>query len=281
MKMLIWSVFSLFSCVLSMKRLEHKHLTVDFDAIRQIKPTDFSMLMHLTLPEYRGYASLPPGSEHYTLLAYFAKLFSKSSHSFIDIGTRFGTSALALGAFGHSVTSFDIPGSSELASSRNTIQMTKEQWFNELETLHANITFLQADLLKISDEEFEVIRKSSLILLDTFHRPYTQPFEREFLDRLVSSKFSGIILLDDINQHEEMEEWWSEIICSRYRSFAVYTMTSVGHSSGTGLLDFSTRLKFIGKGSENILEVPTDPKCYCGKPSQFPNKFPGNMTRNN
>ena len=221
--------------------------------------------MFLTLPEYREYASSPPGKEHYALLSYFATIFAKHPYSFIDIGTRFGTSALTMATYGHSVLTYDLPESNELNTALRQIKMTKFQWNFELKKLNCNITTIKANILKLTDEEFEPIRRSPFMLLDTHHRPYSIPFEREFLDRLVHSKYSGIVLLDDIHEHQEMIDWYNEIVCSRYRSFSVYNITIVGHASGTGLLDFGSRLHFIGKGSDTILESPTNPRCSCKK----------------
>lgn len=248
-----------------MKRLEHKQITIDFNIIKQIKPTDYNKLMFLTLPEYREYASLPPGVEHYALISYFATLFSKSPFSFIDIGTRFGTSALAMAAYGHHVITYDLPGSNELNSAIIDIKMTKTQWNNELKKLGCNITAVEAHILQLSVEEFEPIRRAPFIVLDTHHRPYSTPFEREFIDRLVASKYAGVVILDDIHEHSEMDTWFDELVCSRYRPFTVYDITQVGHATGTGLLDFGSRVRFIGKGTETILESPTNPRCECRK----------------
>ena len=80
-----------------------------------------------------------------------------------------------------------------------------------------------------------------LIMLDTFHKPYTVPFEREWLTRLIDAKFfNGILLLDDIWLNTEMKKWWTELQDNAVRDgYVVHDITKVGHKTGTGLLDFS------------------------------------------
>jgi predicted O-methyltransferase YrrM len=240
-----------------------KPILVDLDAIRLVKYSDYSKLMSMTLPEYRGYAASPAGSEHYALLSYFASIFSKSHTSFVDIGTRFGTSALTLASHGHHVITYDRPQSGELPGAMKSLKMTPEKWHENILNLNCSVTVLRVDILTLSEEDFDLIRHSSLILLDTFHRPYKTPFEREFLTKLSLSRYSGVVLLDDIYEHEEMIRWWTEIVCSKYRSFQIYDLTSVGHATGTGLLDFGNRIHFAGEGRENVIVRSDDPKYNC------------------
>lgn len=259
-------IFNFIKFNLSLKiKNDHKQILINFNSINQIKSNDYSKLMFLTIPEYRKYASSPPGQEHYALLSYFAIIFSKNPYSYIDIGTRFGTSALTMATYGHHVITYDIPGSTELETALKSMKMTKENWDLELKKLNCNITTISANLLKVTDEEFEPVRRAPFILLDTYHRPYSNPFEREFIERLVASKYNGVVILDDIFEDREMIEWFNELICSKYRPFSVYNITSVGHASGTGLLDFGSKLRFIGKGTESILKSSSDPLCLCGK----------------
>ena len=78
-------------------------------------------------------------------------------------------------------------------------------------------------------------------MLDTFHKPYTVPFEREWMKRLVDAKFfKGVLLLDDIRLNYEMKKWWTELKDNANRDgYVVHDVTKVGHKTGTGLLDFS------------------------------------------
>ena len=46
---------------------------------------------------------------------------------------------------------------------------------------------------------------------DTFHKPDTAPFEREFFQRMLDIGFSGILGLDDIHLNDEMKKRWKEL----------------------------------------------------------------------
>merc|ERR1711920_1150478 len=87
-----------------------------------------------------------------------------------------------------------------------------------------------------------------LIILDTFHKPYSVPFEREWLARLVSMepRFEGLVLLDDIHLNPEMKQWWAEVLENADKwGFKTYDLTKVGHQTGTGLLDFSGKVEIL------------------------------------
>ena len=89
-----------------------------------------------------------------------------------------------------------------------------------------------------SHNDFRKYMNTWMIMLD---EPYTVPFEREWIKRLVDAKFfKGILLLDDIHLNPEMEKWWIELKDNALRDgYTVYDVTKVGHASGTGFLDFS------------------------------------------
>jgi hypothetical protein len=56
--------------------------------------------------------------------------------------------------------------------------------------------------------------------------------------------FKGILLLDDIHLNPEMEKWWKELQDSAGKlGFVAYDVSNVGHFSGTGLLDFSGKVR--------------------------------------
>ena len=48
-------------------------------------------------------------------------------------------------------------------------------------------------------------------MLDTFHKPDTVPFDREFFQRMLDIGFSGILGLDDIYLNDEMKKRWKEL----------------------------------------------------------------------
>ena len=47
---------------------------------------------------------------------------------------------------------------------------------------------------------------------DTFHKPDTVPFEREFFQRMFDIGFRGILVLDNVHLmiNDEMKKWWKE-----------------------------------------------------------------------
>jgi len=154
---------------------------------------------------------------------------------------------LALSVKGARVLSFDLPGSVERRVAFRGA--TEQAWYQHLKTANplVDIHFYNLALLKISEEDFQhYMGDTWLILLDTFHLPYTAPFEREWFQRLTSKlapKFEGIILLDDIRLNAEMKKWWVELKGSAAElGFRAFDVTAVGHLTGTGLLDFSGKV---------------------------------------
>ena len=139
------------------------------------------------------------------------------------------------------VWTFDLPSSTERKKAFRG--KTEEEWFDNLHAIGGNITFYNVDLLKVPDDDFKMYMDTWFVMLDTHHRPYTVPFEREFFKRLVESGYKGLLLLDDINEHDEMRRWWQEVqdgaAAGDYRTFH---FTPVGHWSGTGFVDFSGKL---------------------------------------
>ena len=79
----------------------------------------------------------------------------------------------------------------------------------------------------------EIIKESSLIVLDTAH---DGTFEEELYNYLLSSNWNGIIIADDIYLNKPMRKWW-KTIDKKYN----YDLTKYGHHSGTGLINLSNR----------------------------------------
>ena len=78
-----------------------------------------------------------------------------------------------------------------------------------------------------SHNDFRKYMNTWMIMLD---EPYTVPFEREWIKRLV----------DTNHLNPEMEKWWTELKDNAVRDgYTVYAVTKVGHASGTWFLDFS------------------------------------------
>jgi hypothetical protein len=226
-------------------------LVIDKSAIRNQSKERLEQLKKFTVPEYEQFITGNPGGEHYPLLHYVTKTYHAANdcRHVVDIGTRYVASSLALGASGVHVKTFDIPASHErVAAFRGKTEAAWQQELQSNENVH--IEFYNLDLLTVPDEDFHRYMATWLIVLDTFHEPYSVPFEREFLSRLVNLKdpfkFRGIMLLDDIHMNEEMERWWKELQDNAAEwGFVAYDLTSVGHFSGTGLLDFSGQVDIV------------------------------------
>ena len=177
-----------------------------------------------------------------------AELLHGQIGDFVDVGTRVAASALSLMSHGHSVTTIDIPTSIELDHMvRKNFGLSVKEWKSKIEQscVTSKLTIVKAKLLSLDENSthWQTIRRSPLIFLDTFHKPNSKPFEREFIKRLVDIKYSGLVLIDDIYLNFEMQKLFDELVCTDNVPYNVYDLTVVGHSSGTGLLDFEYNRK--------------------------------------
>ena len=216
------------------------------DRLRQVQ--------HLTVERYEKYLTAPPGVEHYPLLHYLVGTYGgvgsvsggDDCRHVVDIGTRYVASSLALGSTLNNPTkvwTFDLPRSQERIEAYRG--KNGEVWLDECQKLGIDITFHNLDLLRVPEADFRRYMSTWLILLDTAHLPKTVPFEREFVQRLQAVGYRGLLLLDDIHLNDEMEEWWAELkegAANAKAPYSAYDVTSVGHSSGTGLIDFSNEI---------------------------------------
>jgi hypothetical protein len=220
-------------------------------AIRNHSKQKLHDVIKFTHPDYEQFMMADPSVEHYTLWSYLTQNYHAADdcRHVVDIGTRYVSSALALGATGVKVKTFDIPNSGERVHAFRG--KSEQDWQNELKGgPGVHIEFHNIDQLKIPDKEFHEYFATWLIILDTFHQPYTVPFEREFLSRLINvpepHKFKGLMLLDDIHLNPEMKKWWEELKDNASQwGYTAHDMTSVGHYSGTGLLDFSGKALIV------------------------------------
>lgn len=214
--------------------------TIDFDEVRRFNDR-LEKVKDFTIQQYEGYMMAPAGREHYALLNYLSQKFGDCRHV-TDIGTRYVSSALAMASnLRTPVWTFDLPSSKKRISAFRG--KTEDQWQQELQQVGANITFYKVDLIKASEEDFKKYLGTWFVMLDTHHRPYTVPFEREFFARVLNIGYKGLMLLDGVNEHDEMRRWWKELqdgaVAGGYRT---YLFTSIGHWSGTGFVDFSGKL---------------------------------------
>jgi len=216
-------------------------IIIDYDKIHTIDKSPLEKVQNFTTEEYVNYMLADAGTEHYAFLNYLSSTYGDCRH-FTDIGTRVVASSVAVGSNLKSpVWTFDIPTSKErYAAFRGD---TEELYQAKAQSVGINIKFHNLDLLKVSDEELKEYVGTWFVMLDTFHEPYTSPFEREFFQRLLDIKFKGILGLDDIHFNHEMKQWWKELQDGAvYGGYATYDISEVGHHSGTGLVDFSGKV---------------------------------------
>jgi hypothetical protein len=227
-----------------------KPIILDFSKVQQMNMDRLHQVKGFTCEGYDEFMTSPAGVEHYTLLHYLSNNYADPEldpacqrRHLVDIGTRYVASSVSMAsALVHpsaKVWTFDIPDSMEREAAFRG--KTEAEWQDAVKAQNIDITFHNVDLLAVSDEDFERYMNSWLIMLDTWHVPYSVPFEREWLKRLVDAKFfKGVILLDDINLNEEMQTWWKEMKDNAANDgYVVHDVTKIGHWSGTGLLDFS------------------------------------------
>lgn len=152
------------------------------------------------------------GQEWYKLLAYISA--SLHNVNIIDIGSRHGASAVALGYNPENgVWSYDI-----------------KNWHPKC-TLE-NVEFMIENLL---DGDMELIDHADVITIDV--EPHDGIKERQFLDKIRARDWKGILILDDIGPAwPETQKMWNEIPEIKY------DVTDIGHASGTGVVDFSGEL---------------------------------------
>jgi hypothetical protein len=212
--------------------------------VRSLPKKRLGELIQFTEPKYEKHMMNAPGQEHYTLLEYMTATYGDCRHV-VDIGTGFVASSLALGSHETPVWTFDVPKSTER---RNAFRGESEQeWKGKVEAAKVDIKYHNLDLLQVNNDEFRRYMSTWLIMLDTNSLPYSKPFEREWLNRLLQmGDFSGLVLVDDIYLNPEMWKWWNELQDkATERGYKMYDLTSVGHVSGTGLLDFSGEVKIV------------------------------------
>jgi hypothetical protein len=156
--------------------------------------------------------SKDPGVEAYRLYAYLGKQINNKV--ILDIGTRFGNSALALSKNGRNkVISYNI-----IEEGASVIEKK-------------NITWILKDFRDDNTIEWN---KVALILLDV--DPHDGSKEREMLDYLSEIDWSGKIVFDDINLNNGMKKFWNSLPDEKKQD-----LSEVGHVSGTGIMEFNKK----------------------------------------
>lgn len=155
-----------------------------------------------------------PGREHYRLLG-FLSLVLPPGGTVVDVGTNLGHSALALALDpSKRVVSYDLVdrlprGQGPTARDRRNIEL--------------RLGDCVPDLLG------GLAREACLVMIDIDHRGDD---EARLMQALRDAGYRGLVLLDDIHLNPGMEAFWHGIPEPKLDA------TSVGHSTGTGLVMF-------------------------------------------
>ena len=153
------------------------------------------------------------GGDYYRTLAYISNHFQDSL--IFDIGSGHGFSALALSyEQSNRVISYD------LDRSRGLEIKEKEK---------GNLKYLIGDAL--SDETLTL---ASIIYLDTYH---DGEFEKKVIDQLISEKWDGLLIMDDILDYPGLKAVWDAIELPKYN------ITKYGHFSGFGIVLFGNDIE--------------------------------------
>jgi len=217
-------------------------IIIDYEKIRSIDKSPLMNVKDFTTEQYITFLLAEAGREHYPFLNYLSSTYGDCRH-FTDIGTRVVTSSLALGSNLKSpVWTFDLPTSNERKEAFRG--RTEEDWQSRAQTTGLDIKFHNLDLMKVSNDKLKEYIGTWFVMLDTFHKPDTVPFEREFFQKMIDIGFKGILALDDIHLNSEMKQWWKEVQDGAEKGgYYTYDITEIGHFSGTGLVDFSGKVK--------------------------------------
>ena len=172
----------------------------------EIKSMDMSYAKELA---FKGHVNFDakPGYSEYKLYAWISNQFQNTT--ILDVGTRFGNSALSLSNNpSNKVVSYNIveEGASDIS---------KE-----------NITWKIMDFRKDPDLNLDEVE---LIMIDV--DPHDGKQEPEMLSWLKEQGWSGKILFDDIHQFGT-RGFWDNL------QYEKQDLTHVGHFSGTGIIDF-------------------------------------------
>jgi hypothetical protein len=148
------------------------------------------------------------------LYAYLSSKFDNTT--ILDIGTKFGNSAIALSQNDNNkVVSYDIV-----------------EWpcYKNL-----NKKNIELKIENFMDDESIDYNNVSIILIDV--DPHDGSQEPVMIDYLKNIEWSGLLLLDDISWSDfpELKKFWNEL------EYEKYDLTDVGHFSGTGLINFGNK----------------------------------------
>ena len=161
-------------------------------------------------PDYKTFYLEPAGVEHYRLLE---KLVVGKKGVVVDIGTLYGSSALALASNpAVDVWSYDIAN-----------HIPHDALIRDV----PNISFRLQDGIKAIPD---FVHETDLIVLDV--DPHDGIQELAFFKGLEEHGYRGVVVCDDIHLNEPMKAWWAGVTQTKQ------DVTHEGHYSGTGIVTF-------------------------------------------
>lgn len=161
----------------------------------------------------------PAGHSHYPLLAHISE--SHDNCKFVDIGTHYGWSALALSKNKtNKVVTYDLVDLIAAYKTKNNVAD------KSIMDVH-NIEFKQKNVL----HDLHELTDAKLIFLDV--DPHDGLQEQVIYEAIQTSGFRGILLCDDIHLNAGMRNFWQGIQLPKE------DLTQFGHYSGTGLVHFN------------------------------------------
>lgn len=166
------------------------------------------------------------GDQHYKLLAWLSTQFNDIN--IFDIGTHMGASSAALSYNkSNTIYSFDINLSKLVCKKENCKYYEENLWEPD-----------------VRNKWKSQILSSPLIFLDI--DPHEGTMEYEFYTWLVENNYKGLLVLDDIWYFKGMRDnLWYKISTKKF------DMTEIGHSSGTGIVDFGNTIQNDIPNTEN------------------------------
>lgn len=166
-------------------------------------------------PQYLQYFSQKAGQEAYKLLGYISM---HSNGVITDIGTQFGSSALALSLNDQvTVETYDklkhIPDNNQVQTVVNK------------PNIKYKVLSAQTILSKIAE--------STVVYLDINTNDGSE--ELKIINKLEELKFKGLLIIDDIKLNTVMENVWNSVP----KHLKKIDVTEFGHWSGTGIVVYN------------------------------------------
>ena len=169
-------------------------------------------------PQYLQFFTQKPGQEVYKLLGYISM---HSSGVIADIGTQFGSSALALSLNNEvSVDTYD-----KIKHVPDTNQQV--QTISNKSNIKYKIMSAQSVMSKLVE--------SNIIFLDINTEDGSE--EIKIINALLELNFQGILIIDDIKLTKIMEHVWSSVP----KQLKKIDVTEFGHWSGTGIVVYNPK----------------------------------------